>query len=271
MVKCPFDDKEYDSEEEMHLHWRDHWDELNSHQKEKVKKAERRKEERKKDKIAKRKKKAGYGLGAAIGLALIAVIGIQVVQYSPAGQTIDVEGLDLDERPVMGERDAEVTMIEFGDYLCPACRSFEFSVKNQLEEDGYFDDGDLNFYYVHLPVIGDRVNSINTAAAAECVAEQDHDEFWEYHSQLFINQDSLTHTQDELIRLAEDNTDIDHEEFAECVDNQDTRDRVDSDANVASEHGLNSTPSVVINGELVRNTDYDAIVDRIESELEDSE
>ena len=269
MVECPFSGKEFDSKEEMHLHWREHWDELNSHQKEKVKKAERKKEEKREAKIRRRKKKAGYGLGAAIGVALIAVIGIQLMQYSPGTQTVELEGLE--DRPVYGDEDAPVTIVEFGDYLCPACRTFETQTKDRLDQEGYFDDGDINFQYVHLPVIGNRVDSTSIAVGAECVAEQDHDEFWDFHSSVFQSQDGLRNAADieqDLVQIA-GGLDIDEEEFSQCLENQDTRDIVEDDQAQASSHGFDSTPTVIVNDEVVRNWDYDSMVSLIEEELED--
>jgi len=268
MTECSFCNKEFDSEEELHLHWREHWDELNSHKKDKVKKAERKKEEEKEAKIRKRKRTAGYGLGAVIGLALIAVIGIQLMQYTPGGQTAEIEGLE--DRPVYGDEDAPVTIVEFGDYLCPACRSFE-DVKNQLDQEGYFDDGQVNFYYLHLPVIGDRVDSTTAAVGAECVAEQDEEEFWEFHSTLFTTQDSLRATADmeqDLLQIAED-LDIDHEEFEQCLTSQETQEIVNEDQSQASSHGFSSTPTVVVNDQVVSNWEYGSMVEIIESELEE--
>jgi len=267
MVECPITGEEFDSKEEMHLSWRDHWDELNSHQKDKVKKAEKKQEEKKKQKLNERKKKAGYGLGAALGLALLAVVGIQLMQMVPSGE-LDV---DLEDRPVLGEEDAPVTVIEFGDYKCSFCQEFEFEVKDRLAEDGYFEDGDVNFYYLHFPLPVDPVGSPNAALAAECVADQDHEEFWDYHSALFENQQLMDFDEENLVNLAEDNTDIDHEEFEQCLSNQETQSIVDQDRDAGTEAGVSSTPTVFVNGERVGDWDYDSMVNVIEEELDNQE
>lgn len=76
MTKCKFCEQEFGSETEMHLHWGEkHGDELNSHQKEKVKKAERSREEQKKD------KKRTYERYAYTGIAVLAVLGLATGAY----------------------------------------------------------------------------------------------------------------------------------------------------------------------------------------------
>ena len=61
MVECEFCEEEFEDERELHAHWREHEDELNSHQKEEMKKAERKKEEEKARKRKKRKQRRAQG------------------------------------------------------------------------------------------------------------------------------------------------------------------------------------------------------------------
>lgn len=76
MVECKFCEKKFDSSTEMHIHWgEEHEDELNSHQKEKVKKAEREREEKKKD------QKRTYERYAYTGIAVLAVLGLAAGAY----------------------------------------------------------------------------------------------------------------------------------------------------------------------------------------------
>lgn len=266
MVECPFSGKEFDSKHEMHLHWREHWDELNSHQKDKVKKAERKKKEEKDKKLQERKQKAGYGLAAAGGIALLAVIGIQLMQMTPAGSTL--EDAEFDDRPVLGEADAPVTIVEFGDYLCPACKSFEDGPKSQLMSQGYFDRGEVNFYYFHFPVV-DQVASTNAGAAAECVADQDQEQFWNFHDALFDNQQQINYNTEGLVGLAQTSTEgLDYERLEQCIDNQEKVGVVSDHQSLGSSNQVSSTPTVFVNGERVGDwSDLQQIVDnRLEEE-----
>lgn len=76
MANCRFCEKTFDTEHELHLHWREHEDELNSHQKEKVKKAERTEEEQER---YRRKQREKY-VYAAIGV--IALLGFAAGAYT---------------------------------------------------------------------------------------------------------------------------------------------------------------------------------------------
>lgn len=267
MIECDFCGEEFENEKELHIHWMDeHEDELNSHQKDKAKKAKRKQKEHKKDRLRKRKKKAGYGLAAAGGLALLAVISIQVMQMAPSGSTL--EGVDFDDRPVLGDEDAPVTIVEFGDYLCPACQSFEHQVKNRLKDEGYFERGEVNFYYLYFPVI-DQVTSTNAAVASECVADQSHEEYWNYHDALFDNQRQISYDTEGLVNLAESSTTgLDYDELEQCIDSQENTGIVSNHQSTGRSNHVSATPTVFINGERVGDWSYNDVKQIIDSELE---
>ncbi len=277
MVECDYCGDEFDDELDLHLHWgEEHEDEINSHEKDKVKKARRKKEEQEEARMKDRKKYAGYALTGVLAVVFLAFVGPQVVQMIGAGDDVEMEELeaelDLEERPVLGDRDADVTVIEFGDYLCPACRSFEHRTKEPLKNTGYFQEGSgVSFYYVHLPVV-DPTGSTNAAAAAECVAEQDQEQYWDYHGALFQNQQNINYNTQGLVNLAEQSTEgLDYEQLEACISNGDTRERVSDDQSFAHNNGFRSTPTVLVNGQVVHDRSYDNMVQLIEGELDQAE
>jgi len=110
MVECEFCEEEFEDERELHAHWREHEDELNSHQKEEMKKAERKKEEEKDRKRKKRKQYMIYGSAGVLALGRAALILQQFIPESGStGQfTITTEG-----RPARVSDKAAVTDLEF--------------------------------------------------------------------------------------------------------------------------------------------------------------
>lgn len=73
MVECEYCEEEFDDETELHIHWgEEHEDELNSHDKEKVKKAEREKDKEAQRKKAKRKEYRNY---AILGVIIVGLVG----------------------------------------------------------------------------------------------------------------------------------------------------------------------------------------------------
>ena len=267
MVECKYCDEEFESEEEMHIHWgEEHEDELNSHDKDKVKKAKREREESEKDKKQKRRKLAGQALGIGGALLVVLVLGQQALS-SMGGQTAD---LNLTNQPFMGDADANVTVVEFGDYQCPYCKQFDQNTIPQLEEN-YIDTGQVKFHYANYAFLGQ--GSTDAAVASECVYEQtgSSEQFWDFHHGVFDRQGSENSgwvTTDLMMEIARDTTEgLDYDGLRQCIDNQETLDQVQSERRMGSSNGVSGTPSVYVNGESVPNNDYSSIRAAIEQEL----
>lgn len=267
MVECKYCDEEFESEEEMHIHWgEEHEDELNSHDKDKVKKAKREREEAKKTKKQKRRKLAGQALAIGGALIVAVVLGQQALN-SMGGQSAD---LNLENQPFMGDENASVTVVEFGDYQCPYCKQFDQSTMPQLEEN-YISTGDVKFYYVNYAFLGE--GSTDAAVASECVYDQtgSSQEFWDFHHEVFDRQGSENSgwvTADLMMEIARDTTEgLDYEGLRQCIDSGETRDRVQSERSMGSSSGVTGTPSIYVNGESVPNNDYSSISAAIEQEL----
>lgn len=267
MVQCDYCEEEFDSEEELHRHWgEEHEEELNSHQKEKVKKANRKLEEQKDAKMRKRKQYAGYGLGIALVVALVGVVGAQLM--SGGGNTSALD--NLNNQPTMGPENASVTVVEFGDYKCPYCRQFETQVFPQIKEN-YIDTGKVNFKFVNYAFLGP--SSQRAAVAAECVYNQDKQAFWSYHKALYEAQGPESQdwaTKELLVDVARDNTEgLNYNQLDQCISSQNTLSKVQRDLSIGNNAGVSGTPSVYVNGQKVQNAlSYNAIRTVIDSELQ---
>ncbi len=212
-----------------------------------------------------RKKLAGYGLAAVLAVGLVAVIGMQMTADGSTGSTPtgQVSAIDTGDRFYQGADDAPVTVVEFGDFKCPHCGNFESNVYPQLKED-YIDDGTVKFYYYHLPVTGQQAQA--AAVAAECVAEQDADAFWDYKSALFERQQEpwqgLTFFTDLADQVAGDA--VDASELRTCLENGDTVETVQDHVAKAQEQGIRTTPTIIVNEDIVQGNDYASLKDAIE-------
>jgi len=261
-----YSEKEFESEEEMHLYWAEnHMEDLNSHDKEEAKKALRRKEEKETAKMEWRKKMMIRGVGGAVAVVLAYFAAPAIVGLFSGGASIDYDDLDLENQPVLGDEDAEISVVEFGDYRCPACKEFEDDVKPSIME--YIESGDVNLYHLDYPrTVPPSGDSENASIAAQCVFEQDQDEFWNFHDALYVNQGQMNYDDDSLVRLAEQETDgLDYDQLAECVENDETRDRVEHDLEVAGDNRVSATPTIFVNGDRVSN--WGALDEVIEDRL----
>lgn len=261
-----YSDKEFDSKEDMHLYWAENlMDELSSHDKDKAKKALRKKEEVKSQKMQWRKKMMMRGIGGLVMVALVYVSAPAIVSVFSGGASIDYADLDLENQPMLGDADAEITVVEFGDYLCPACKSFEDTVKPQLMQ--HIENGDVNLHYIDFPLPSFNPSNTQASVAAQCVYNQDEDQFWNMHDALYDNQQQMGYDDSSLVQLAEQNTEgLDYDRLEQCIEDQETIDAVNSDRQLGQENSVRSTPTLFVNGDRV--TSQKNLVSVVEDRLE---
>lgn len=92
--------------------------------------------------------------------------------------------VSLDDDPMKGNPDADITIVEFSDFQCPFCSRF-YEQTLPLIEQAYIDTGKVNFVYRDFP-LQIHQNAVPVHIAAECADEQGW--FWPYHDILFENQ-----------------------------------------------------------------------------------
>ncbi len=151
------------------------------------------------------------------------------------------------EGMAMGDPDAPVIIEEFSDFQCPACQFFHEETLGQVV-DQYVKAGDVYFIFHNFPFIGK--DSQAAALGGYCAAEQGL--FWEYSNILFANQigENVGSFSTARLEAMADIIGLDAE-FSQCLREGRYQDLVDADFQAAQAAGVNSTPSFLINGELV--------------------
>ena len=154
-------------------------------------------------------------------------------------------------RHAKGPADAPVTIVEFSDFECTFCAK-AFRDLRDLERQY---PGQTRVVFHHYPldsacnphVTGRMHDAACLAAiAAECAARAG--EFWRYHDRLFDAEGNLERPA--LIAMATD-LGIDSGEFVACLDDPTNRDLILADAAAGAELGVQSTPTLIINGRSV--------------------
>ena len=87
--------------------------------------------------------------------------------------------------PHIGPLDAPVTLVEFGDFACPACGVWNQSGTLQNVISKYGDR--VRFVWADYPSV--TLDSPRAAEAARCAYDQG--KFWEYHDYLFSHMEAL--------------------------------------------------------------------------------
>lgn len=187
--------------------------------------------------------------------------------YLKAFREQPVLDIDYSGRPVWGNPNAKVKIVEFSDFQCPFCRRAAFTLKPYLKS--YKDD--VALYYMNFPLdtacnslLEHSVHQVACLAAKGGVCAAQQGKFWEYHDQVFENQKRLSRSV--LIELAA-RVRLDGPSFESCLVSDDTQAKIAGDVEQGGKVKIQGTPSIFINGRLFRDwPDADRIRMVIESE-----
>jgi protein-disulfide isomerase len=139
----------------------------------------------------------------------------------------------------LGPDDALVTLVEYGDYECPAC-GMAYPVTKMLI--GLFQDR-LRFVFRHFPLAEVHPNAEAAAETAEFAAA--HGRFWKMHDGLYENQAQLGLPL--FLELAEA-LGLSPDELADALASGRYRPKVREDFMGGVRSGVNGTPTFFING-----------------------
>lgn len=163
--------------------------------------------------------------------------------------------LDDGSSPARGATKPIVTIVEFSDFECPFCRQVQDTLKQMMERYG----GEVRLVFKHLPSEGHR-NSLAAARAAYCAGEQDR--FWQFHEALFAARRLSGSVLSEIAeRLG-----LGREKFQSCLSAERSRTAIVKDIETARRYRVDSTPSFLINGRLVKGArppaEFQALIER---------
>jgi formate-nitrite transporter family protein len=141
----------------------------------------------------------------------------------------------------LGQADASVTLVEYGDFECPFCGMAYPDLKQIRGRLGY----QLRFVYRHFPR-PEHPHARHAAEAAECAAAQGEEHFWEMHDLLFEHQQALDdgHLVDYGAKLG-----LDVDRFRYDLVHHTQLQRVRRDLESAVRSDVHGTPTLFINGE----------------------
>ena len=153
--------------------------------------------------------------------------------------------------PIIGDKNAKITILEFGDYQCTFCYKFHQQTLVDIKK-SYIDTGKVNYTYKDFPLNG--LDSVLASEASLCADEQG--KYWDYHNTLFNNwagEKTGWITGNSLLDFAEQNN-LNMQDFTECVNSHKYNQRVIENQNFAKSVGINATPSFFIfdNEKLIR-------------------
>jgi protein-disulfide isomerase len=196
-------------------------------------------------------------------LAGVAVIGIGVLGWLmsrpksvsiPANAAIQVADTAGFRGYVLGSPGAPVEVVEYADYQCPACQSFE-TVQFPAVQQELIQSGRLRWRYRDFPLINIHKNTMVAAHAAACAADQSTEKYWALHHALYERQDewggeSPVSNPAPLFRGYAQGVGLDLAAYDACMSTAKYAGRIEASRREAEALGVNSTPTFLIAGRL---------------------
>ena len=162
----------------------------------------------------------------------------------------------IDDDPVLGDKNAPVTVIEFSDYECPFCKR-HFDQTHQELVKKYIETGKVKLVFRDFPLSFHDPMATKEAVAANCAREQGGDKkYFEFHDEIFkrtiSNGNGLN--DEKILTIAKD-LGLNTGKFTTCLSNQAQTDEVKKDIADGTAAGASGTPTFLIgkttsNGEI---------------------
>lgn len=186
-----------------------------------------------------------------IGAATLLILGGGVFLFSRSSSSTtpakaDPALLIRDDSDRIATDSAKATLVEFGDFQCPACAASYPYVKQILTDFS----GQLNFVWRDFPLAQHR-NAQIAAEAAEAAGEQG--KYWQMHDLLFTRQGDWSESDKPLDIFVEyaKSLGLDPDKFTTAVKDHKYLPKIQQDTSDGNRLGVNSTPTFFVNGEKV--------------------
>ena len=164
---------------------------------------------------------------------------MRTTQIVTTSEQVSVSPAPIWVEHVLGNPEAPVTVLEYGDYECPYCAAAAPVLRKLIDSS----DGAVRLVFRNFPLFEVHAHALIAALAAESTAEAGPEPFWKMHKLLFEKQDRLT---DRDLRLYAEHAGGDPD-LAVGEAAQRFADKVRADYAAGIEAGVEGTPTLYIN------------------------
>lgn len=164
--------------------------------------------------------------------------------YDPAKKAL-AKGINGPER---GPKDAPVTIVEFGDLQCPACKAAQPAIEGLVAA-----EPNARFVFQSFPL--EMHNwAAKGANYADCVGRASNDAFWKFVAKTYETQGEITaENADEKLTAIADGAGVKGADIAACAAKPETRAHVEASLALGKEVDVTGTPTLFINGRKIGN------------------
>ena len=191
------------------------------------------------------------------GIAIALIVGVGFTSYY--AQIIEIQELrdkaiDMKKAeqsvlnlenasPILGSAEAQITIVEFGDYQCEMCHSWFHNTRGTII-DNYVDTGKVNMIFVDLAFLG----SDSPIAAQATYCANDQGKYWEYHSILYYKQEGIDNgwASKSMLKEYASELKLDSDQFAGCIDSAKYASYIQDSYNAAVAVKVSATPTFYV-------------------------
>ena len=145
--------------------------------------------------------------------------------------------------PIMGDPDAPITILEWGDYQCTFCYKFHQDTMDIINEE-FIKTGKVKVIFKDFPLNGPD----SKLAAESSYCAHDQGKYWEYHDQLYENwagERTGWITREALSEFAK-SINLDTAEFNKCLNESKHENKINSIYEFGKQIGIDATPSFLV-------------------------
>ncbi len=150
--------------------------------------------------------------------------------------------------PSLGPKNAPVTVVEFGDLQCPACKAAQPTIE-KLEAS----EPNVRFVFQNFPL--EMHNwAAKGAAYSDCAGKASNEAFWKFIAKVYETQQDITaETADEKLTAIATDAGLKGPEIAACAASPKAKADVDASLALGKEVNVTGTPTLFINGRSIGN------------------
>jgi protein-disulfide isomerase len=165
--------------------------------------------------------------------------------FDPAKHLLE-KGINGPER---GPKDAPVTIVEFGDLQCPACKAAQPTIEAMAALPN------VRFVFQNFPL--EMHNwAAKGAVYADCVGRASNDAFWKFIAKTYETQSDITaENADEKLTAIADGVGVKGADIAVCAAKPETKTRIDASLALGKSVDVSGTPTLFINGRKIGSLD----------------
>lgn len=173
---------------------------------------------------------------------------------------------------VFGDPEADVVLIEYGDFQCPGCANFYRNLSPIMED---YEDS-VAFVFRNFPLTSMHPNARAAAATVEAAGQQG--KYWEMHDVIFSKQNEWGglngNQRDNQFREYAADLELDLDKFNDDISSTAISQKINFDQALGKDNGVTGTPSIFLNGEMIATDKYnstDVIRSTLDKAIKDAE